>query len=160
MPSRRPPPDPSGQGVPVDRLGDRPDPAVELRADGDGSGAWSPHCWPRGVQCRHRGACQAEAMLRVAEEVVVVRAASSRRSSGHCGLHLHPLRVLPLAFMRVLVASERLRRREVPAAVVALELAAAVGGSCDDGGGTATAALRGGSGGRGGGGLFSLSLRR
>lgn len=104
-------------------------------------------------------------MLRVAEEVVVVRAAGSRRRSGHCGLHLHPLRVLPLALMRVLVASERLRRREVSAAVVALELAAAVGGSCDDGGaGTATAALRGGSGGgssgRGGGGLFSLSLRR
>lgn len=154
MPSRRPPPEPSRQGVPVDRLGDRPDPAVELRADGDGTGssAWSPHCWPRGVQCRHCGACHAEAMLRVAEEVVVVRAASRRRRrSGHRGLHLHPLRVLPLAFMRVLVASERLRRREVPAAVVALELAAAVGGSCD-GGGTATAALCGG-----GGGLFSLA---
>ena len=157
MPSRRSSPEPSRQGVPVDRLSDRPDPAVELRADGDGTagaGAWSPHCVPGGVQCRHRRACHAEAMLRVPEEVVVVRAASRRRCGGHRRLHLHPLGVLPLAFMRILVAAERLRRREVPAAVVALELAAAVGGS-----GAATAALRGGGGGRGGCGFFSLALR-
>ena len=150
MPSRRPPPEPSRQGVPVDRLSDRPDPAVDLRADGDATaGAWSPHCCVPRVQCRHRRACHAEAMLRVAEEVVVVRAASRRRCGGHRRLHLHPLGVLPLAFMRVLVAAERLRRREVPAAVVALELAAAVGGSGSGGGG----------GSRGGGCFFSLALR-
>lgn len=72
---RRAPPEPGSreEGAPVDRLGDRADPAVELRAaDGDGTGtgacwSWRPHCWPRGVQCRHRGACDAEAVLRVAE---------------------------------------------------------------------------------------------
>jgi hypothetical protein len=83
-------------------------------------------------------------VLRVAEEVVVVRAASSSRRSGHRRLHLHSLGMLPLALVRVLVAPERLRRREVPAAVVALELAVAVGGSVSRDG-SATAALRGGS---------------
>lgn len=150
--SRRPPPEPSREGVPVYRLSDGPDPAIELRTDGYGgtSGAWIRRCGPRWIQCRHRGTCHAEAMLRIAEEEVV-RTASSR-SSGHRGLHLHPLRVLSLSFMRVLVTPERLRRREVPAAVVALELAAAVGGSCDA---TATTALCGS---RGGGGFFSLLI--
>jgi hypothetical protein len=87
-------------------------------------------------------------VLRIAEEeVVVVHATSGGR---HSGLHLHPLRVLSLALVRVLVASKRLRRREVPAAVVALELAAAVGGDSD---GTATAALCGSS----DGGFFGLA---
>ena len=48
-------------------------------------------------------------MLRVAKEVVVVvRAASSRCRRSHRLLHLHPLRMLPLALVRVLVAAERL----------------------------------------------------
>lgn len=157
MPSRRPPPEPSRQGVPVDRLSDRPDPAVERWADGDSTGAWSPHCGPRGVQCRHRWACHAEAVLWVAEEVVMVCAASRRCCSGHRRLHLHPLGVLSLAFMRVLVASERLRRREVPAAVVALELAAAVGRSGNRRA-TAAAALCGSSSGSHGSSFFILAL--
>lgn len=81
--------------------------------------------------------------------MVVVRAASRRRrgcGGGHRGLHLHALGVLPLAFVRILVAPERLRRREVPAAVVALELAAAAAAAVG-GGPAAAAALRGGSGG-------------
>lgn len=50
-----------------------------------------------------------------------------RRSGGHHRLQVGALRVLPLALVRVLVAAERLRRREVAAAVVALELAPAAG---------------------------------
>jgi len=41
---------------------------------------------------------------------------------GHRALVLRALRVLPLPLVRVLVPAQRLRRREVPAAVVALEL--------------------------------------
>lgn len=152
---QRPPPQrPSRQRVPVDRLADGPDPSVELRAIGDAA-CPAVHRGPRRVQCRHRGACNTEAVLRVPEEVVVVRTASCRGSSSHSGLHLHPLCMLPLALVRVLVAAERLRRREVPAAVVTLEFAVAVGGG--DG---STAALRGGSrGDAGAGGFCSPALR-
>jgi hypothetical protein len=65
------------------------------------------------------------------EAVVMVVAAAEGRVRvggvvalhGHGALELRALRVLPLPLVRVLVAPERLRRREVPAAVVALELA-------------------------------------
>jgi len=69
-----------------------------------------------------------EAAAAAAAEVVVVVVEEAVHVAGHVavhgegGLEVGPLGVLPLPLVRVLVPAQRLRRREVAAAVVALEL--------------------------------------
>ena len=68
-------------------------------------------------------------MAAVAEEAVEVRAGqvgAAVRSEG--GLEVRPPRMLPLPLVRVLVPAQRLQRREVAAAVVALEPPLPAGG--------------------------------
>ena len=76
----------------------------------------------RGLVPRH-----AEAVVVASSEggvrVGMVACRVVRVMHGHRALVLRALRVLPLPLVRVLVPAQRLRRREVPAAVVALELA-------------------------------------
>jgi hypothetical protein len=73
---------------------------------------------------------------------------------GHGALVLRALGVLPLPLVRVLVPAQRLRRRELAAAVVALELApsaAAVARRLARGGAAEPRTIAGRGGGRGGG---------
>ena len=74
---------------------------------------------------RQRGR-QRRRLVEAAEVVVVVEeavhVAGDVAVHGEGGLEVGPLGVLALALVRVLVPAQRLRRREVAAAVVALEL--------------------------------------
>jgi hypothetical protein len=121
---RDPPESGSRDGAAVDRLRQGAGPAVvsgHQRRSGVREVAG-----PRGVVRRGLVARHAELVVVVAGEggvrVGVVRVVVGVMH-GHRALVLRALRVLPLPLVRVLVPAQRLRRREVPAAVVALELA-------------------------------------
>lgn len=106
-------------GAAIDGLGHGARPEPVGRPGGAGSGRRrGPH---RVVGRRRRRVAEEGAVHVVGRDggvavVVVVH-------GGEGGLQVGPLGVLPLPLVRVLVAPQRLRRREVAAAVVALELA-------------------------------------
>jgi hypothetical protein len=120
---RDPPESGSRDGAAVDRLRQGAGPAVvsgHQRRSGVREVAG-----PRGVVRRGLVARHAELVVVAGEggvRVGVVRVVVGVMH-GHRALALRALRVLPLPLVRVLVPAQRLRRREVPAAVVALELA-------------------------------------
>jgi hypothetical protein len=130
-----------GDGRDPPESGSRDGAAVDGLRQGAGPAVVSGHHWrsslrgPRGVvrrRSRRWGlvARHAEALLLVVASEGGVRVGVAwvvGVMHGHRALVLRALRVLPLPLVRVLVPAQRLRRREVPAAVVALELAPSAG---------------------------------
>lgn len=103
--------------------------SVEPRRVGGGGGVaaavvprWIRHC------CRWSGT---EAVVHEVVDMVRVGVGATVH---HRRLKVRAFRVLPFAFVRVLVAAEGLRGGEVSAAVVALEAPAALAAGVDDGG--------------------------